>query len=66
MKKIRLYIRGVFFKMGDRITDSRYGVGTIKKIEKAKDGYWVTVMFDDESIGEKRFLSFINPMESKK
>jgi len=51
--------------MRERITDPRYGIGTIKKVEKSEEGYWLTVLFDDENIGEKKFLSFVNPLENK-
>lgn len=30
-----------------------------------EEGYWWTVLFDDDRIGEKKFLSFVNPMNEK-
>ena len=51
--------------MKDRIVCPDYGIGTISKVEKTEEGYWLTVLFDDESIGEKKFLSFVNPMNEK-
>ena len=51
--------------MKNRIFDPRYGAGIIKNVEETEEGYWLTVLFDDESIGEKKFLSFVNPMNEK-
>ena len=42
-----------------RITHPTYGTGTILKVEKTEDGYWVTVDFDE--IGEKKLMSFVDP-----
>ena len=42
-----------------RITHPKYGTGTILKVEKAEEGYWVTVDFDE--VGEKKLLSFVDP-----
>ena len=43
----------------NRITHPEYGTGTILKVEKTEEGYWVTVDFD--KIGEKKLLSFVDP-----
>ena len=51
--------------MKNRIFDPRYGAGIIKNVEETEEGYWLTVLFDYESIGEKKFLSFVNPMNEK-
>lgn len=64
-KNIRYNVKGCDLRMRERIKDSRYGSGTIKKVEKSEEGYWLTVLFDDENIGEKKFLSFVNPLENK-
>ena len=45
--------------MGNKITHLRYGTGTIRKVEKTEEGYWVTVDFDE--VGEKKLLSFVYP-----
>ena len=42
------------------ITHPEYGIGTLMKVEKTEEGYWVTVEF--EEVGEKRLLSFVDPM----
>ena len=42
-----------------RITHPEYGTGTILKVEKTEEGYWVTVDFDE--VGEKKLLSFVDP-----
>ena len=42
----------------NRITHPDYGIGTICKVEKAEEGYWVTVDFDE--VGEKKLLSFVD------
>ena len=49
--------------MSNKIIHPRYGAGTIIKVEKAEEGYWLTMLFDE--IGEKRMLSFINPLKKK-
>ena len=46
-------------KANKRITHPEYGTGTIRKVEKAEEGYWVTVDFDE--VGEKKLLSFVDP-----
>ena len=51
--------------MKNQIIDPRYGVGFIKKVEKNEEGYWLTILFDDEEVGEKKFLSFLNPMNNE-
>ena len=51
--------------MKKEIIDSKYGAGIINNVEETEEGYWLTVLFDDESIGEKKFLSFVNPMNEK-
>ena len=38
----------------NRITHPEYGTGTILKVEKAEEGYWVTVDFDER--GEKKLI----------
>lgn len=47
----------------NRITHPKYGTGTILKVEKAEDGYWVTVDFDE--VGEKKLLSFVDLTKEK-
>ena len=42
-----------------RITHPNYGTGTILKVEKTEEGYWVTV--EVEEVGEKKWLSFVDP-----
>ena len=42
-----------------RITHPEYGTGTILKVEKTEEGYWVTVDFDE--VGDKKLLSFVDP-----
>lgn len=42
-----------------RITHPEYGIGTILKVEKTEEGYWVTVNFDES--GEKKLLSLVDP-----
>ena len=42
-----------------RITHPEYGTGTILKVEKTEEGYWVTVYFDE--VGDKKLLSFVDP-----
>jgi hypothetical protein len=36
-------------------------MGTVIKVEKTDEGYWLSVVFDDGT--EKNFLSFINPLD---
>ena len=46
-----------------RITHPEYGTGTILKVEKTEEGYWVTVDFDE--VGEKKLMSFIDPTKEQ-
>ena len=46
-----------------RITHPEYGTGTILKVEKTEEGYWVTVYFDE--VGEKKLLSFVDLTKEK-
>jgi len=48
--------------MERKITHLEYGNGIIKKVVKAKEGYWVIIYF--EEVGEKKLLSLNNPLES--
>ena len=50
-------------KENNRITHPKYGTGTILKVEKTEEGYWVTVQFDEA--GEKKLLSFVDPTKEK-
>ena len=50
-------------KENNRITHTEYGTGTIRKVEKTEEGYWVTVDFDE--VGEKKLLSFVDPTKEK-
>ena len=43
----------------NRITHPEYGTGTILKVEKTEEGYWVTIDFDES--GENKLLSFVYP-----
>lgn len=61
----RLYIEGGI-DMEYRITDPRYGKGTVVKIEKSEEGYLLTVVFDEETVGVKTFLSLLHPNEMGK
>ena len=47
--------------MRNKIIHPRYGVGTIIKVERLEYGYWLIIWLD--GIGEKRMLSFVNPLK---
>ena len=67
IKNETFFIKEEFDKdMERRITDPRYGEGTIVNVEQTEEGYWITVLFDEETVGERKLLSFINPLEIRK
>lgn len=45
------------------IAHSEYGTGTILKVERTEEGYWITI--DCDEIGEKKLMSFIDSTKEK-